>query len=102
MQIERGKANPPPRKKVAFIPFSLFLTVPVSLSLSRVTQSTFFSLLYSIIYQEYAYFSSFVQYDRDALYMYSVEVPVPAAVRGSPLKEDFKGPPPFLTIRQKA
>ena len=43
-----------------------------------------------------------MQYDRDALYMYSVEVPVPAAVRGSPLKEDFKGPPPFLTIRQKA
>lgn len=30
-----------------------------------------------------------MQYDRDALYMYSVE----AAARGSPLKEDVQGPP---------
>lgn len=41
-----------------------------------------------------------MQFDRDALYMYSVEEPVPAAARGSPLKEDLKAPPP--TIRQKA
>lgn len=40
-----------------------------------------------------------MQFDRDALYMYSVEEPVPAAARGSPLKEDLKAPPPPPYVR---
>lgn len=64
-----------PRKKSLWSSLSVFLTMPVLLPLSYVSHSTFLSWV-SIIHQEYAYFSGFVQYTRDVLHMYSIEVPV--------------------------
>lgn len=81
------------------VSLSFFLVVPVSLSLSLVSQCTFLSRI-SIIHQEYAYFIGFLRYIRDTLHMYSTGVPV-LLLGEAPLKGKHAGSP-RPHIRQQA